>query len=73
MQQMFETSNFDAKKTSDILMDVVPKYWHRKDFKKDFDYLSVDISIGWFIASIILTIGVAIGGFFGVRAVAENM
>jgi hypothetical protein len=57
----------NQKLTSDLLVstmdNLVPKYWHRKEFA-DFDYLRVEVSIGGVIFSVIGHIVVAVITFF---------
>jgi hypothetical protein len=66
-QKAFKMGTFDAEKISSALSELVPQYWKRKDFKKDFDYLDVPIGLGWYIVCIILFFGVCIGGYFAVE------
>ena len=49
MEQQFSTDEY-AK----ALMELVPKYWVRKEFA-DFDYLKVTIHWGWVLAAVILS------------------
>lgn len=63
VQRLFEMKNFDGHAMSVVLKDLVPKHWHRKNFKKDFDYLTVDIHYGWIIMALLLTIGECVGAY----------
>jgi hypothetical protein len=53
----------DIQRISNNLLTLVPQYWVRKEFK-DFDYLSVPISLGWYIAAVILILSACIGNYF---------
>lgn len=63
-QRTCEIGTFDAVRLGQVFLDLVPTDWKRKDFKKDFDYLHVPIAFGWYLADILLTIGICIGAFF---------
>jgi hypothetical protein len=52
---------FDSTELSKIWLSEIPKYWHRKDFKKEFDYIKVPISIRWFLIAAVLGVMAAIG------------
>ena len=44
--------DFNSKILSDALIKHVPKYWIKKDFR-DFDYLSISISL-WVVVGVII-------------------
>jgi len=53
---------FTARRYSDLLMQYVPKQWKKKNFH-DFDYLRVEIPIGWKVIAILVVIGGLVGIF----------
>ena len=54
-------TNFDIVAYGDLLMKYVPKQWQKKNFH-DFDYLRVELGIGWKIAALALILL----GMFGI-------
>jgi hypothetical protein len=57
---------FDFNKMASILLEEVPQYWVKKDFRV-FSYISIPISMGWFITASVLFIVECIGVFIFVE------
>jgi hypothetical protein len=53
---------FYMEKYADLLLKNCPRMWTKKDFR-DFDYLRVDVSSGWKIASLVLCLIAVVGAF----------
>jgi len=67
---------FSCQRYADLLLESVPKHWHRKQFE-DFEYLKVNIHWGWsmgaFLASIVIVWFVYFGLDGGFSRVSDRM
>jgi len=64
VQNILQGKKLDIELLSKKSLELIPKYWERKKFEIDFEYLSVSISKGWFITSIISSVIISTLGIF---------
>lgn len=63
---------FSAHLYGQLLQQYIPKMWHRKDFTPINAYLHVDISWGWIILALVLSIICGIVSYFVIENVVED-
>ena len=65
--KIVDMKQFDSAQLSRIWLSEIPDHWHRKDFKKDFNYIKVPISFWWFIVAAVLGAVSSVGLSFKIR------